>query len=53
MAKHFLYICNISLGKTSLMYAAQYGYFEVVKILFENKAVVKAKDNDGKLKYPC
>ena len=37
------------LGKTSLMYAAESGNNNTVKILIENKADVNAKDKDGQL----
>ena len=37
--------CNISLGWTSLMFAAQNGHLEVVKKLLEQNADVNAKNS--------
>ena len=42
-----MYIIYLYLGKTSLMYAAQYGYTETVRILLEHGANVNYKENDG------
>ena len=37
----------IYIGFTSLMYAAQKGYLEIIKLLLEHNADVEAKTNSG------
>ena len=41
-------ISNISLDKTSLIYAAENGNLEVVKLLLKQNADVQAKSKSGK-----
>ena len=47
----YLSTLYISLGKTSLMYAANNGRPEVIKILLENNADVDTKNNEGRYLY--
>ena len=42
-----MYIIYLYLGKTSLMYAAQHGKTEIVRLLLQYGADVNHKDNKG------
>ena len=46
-AKSLVYLLYIYLGKTSLIYAAERGYTNKVKILLGHGAEVNTQDKDG------
>ena len=45
--KTLVYLIYLYLGRTSLMYAAENGNTDTVKILLEHGAEVNTKDKDG------